>query len=270
MTAPSITLTEQMLRRRPVIGAPVAHGASDHLKRTIGTFQLTMFGVGATVGTGIFFVLSVAVPRPGPAVVVSFIDRRASPPVWRPSATPNWPRRCRFRVRRTPTPTQPSASSWPWAWPPVCCWSTACRSPRWQWAGAATSTNCWTTCSAVQIPHALTAAPWDSDPGLVNLPAIVLIVMCALLLIRGASESAAVNTVMVVIKLGVLAMFAIIAFTAFQADRFADSRRSASRASARRPARSSSPTSDWMPSRPQATRSRTRSARCPRRSSPHC
>ena len=36
MTAPSINLTEQMLRRRPVIGAPVAHGASDHLKRTIG------------------------------------------------------------------------------------------------------------------------------------------------------------------------------------------------------------------------------------------
>ena len=52
MTAPSISLSEQMLRRRPVIGAPVAHGASDHLKRSIGTFQLTMFGVGATVGTG--------------------------------------------------------------------------------------------------------------------------------------------------------------------------------------------------------------------------
>ncbi len=74
----------------------------------------------------------------------------------------------------------------------------------------------------VQLPHALSAAPWDADPGMVNLPAIVLVVMCALLLIRGASESAAVNTVMVVIKLGVLAMFAVIAFTAFDADRFAD------------------------------------------------
>ena len=73
MPAPSIGLTEQMLRRRPVIGAPVAHGASDHLKRSIGTFQLTMFGVGATVGTGIFFVLSAAVPEAGPAVIVSFI-----------------------------------------------------------------------------------------------------------------------------------------------------------------------------------------------------
>ena len=73
MTSPSISLTEQMLRRRPVIGAPVAHGASDHLKRSIGTFQLTMFGVGATVGTGIFFVLSTAVPEAGPGVIVSFL-----------------------------------------------------------------------------------------------------------------------------------------------------------------------------------------------------
>ena len=45
--------------------------------------------------------------------------------------------------------------------------------------------------------------------------------MCALLLVRGASESAAVNTVMVLIKLGVLAMFVVIAFTGFNADHFA-------------------------------------------------
>ena len=46
--------------------------------------------------------------------------------------------------------------------------------------------------------------------------------LCALLLIRGASESAAVNAVMVIIKLGVLVMFAVIAFTAFEADLFAN------------------------------------------------
>jgi basic amino acid/polyamine antiporter, APA family len=51
LPASSIGLREQMLRRRPVTGAPVAYGASDHLKRSINTFQLTMFGVGSTVGT---------------------------------------------------------------------------------------------------------------------------------------------------------------------------------------------------------------------------
>src|ERR1043165_3353876 len=73
MSAPANNLTSQMLRRRPVMGAPVAHGASDHLKRSIGTFQLTLFGVGATVGTGIFIVLQQAVPKAGPAVLVSFV-----------------------------------------------------------------------------------------------------------------------------------------------------------------------------------------------------
>src|SRR3954468_18481073 len=73
MTATSQSFSEQLLRRRPVAGAPIAHGASDHLKRSIGTFQLTLFGGGATVGTGIFFVLAAAVPEAGPAVLVSFV-----------------------------------------------------------------------------------------------------------------------------------------------------------------------------------------------------
>jgi amino acid transporter len=73
-----------------------------------------------------------------------------------------------------------------------------------------------------QLPHQLMAAPWGNDnPGWVNLPAMILIVMCALLLIRGASESATVNTIMVIIKLAVLAMFVAIAFTAFTTDHFA-------------------------------------------------
>ena len=73
-----------------------------------------------------------------------------------------------------------------------------------------------------QLPHVLSAAPWDSTPGIINLPAIVLVGMCALLLVRGASESARVNAIMVLIKLGVLAMFVVIAFTAFDTDHFED------------------------------------------------
>ena len=49
---------------------------------------------------------------------------------------------------------------------------------------------------------------------------MILILLCALLLIRGASESALVNTIMVLIKLGVLLLFVVIAFTAFNTDHF--------------------------------------------------
>ncbi len=221
MTAPSISLTEQMLRRRPVIGAPIAHGASDHLKRTIGTFQLTMFGVGATVGTGIFFVLSVAVPSAGPAVVISFVVAGIAAGL------------AAICYAELASAVPVSGSTYSYAYttlgefvamgvarvPPAGIRGVD-RRVAVGWSGYLN--KLLDNLFGIQIPHALTAAPWDSDPGWFNLPAIVLIVMCALLLIRGASESAAVNTIMVVIKLGVLALFAIIAFTAFQADRFAD------------------------------------------------
>ena len=74
MPTPAPTLRRQMLRRRPVSGARVAVGPSDdHLQRSLGTFLLTMFGVGETVGAGIFIVLSQSVPQAGPAVVISFL-----------------------------------------------------------------------------------------------------------------------------------------------------------------------------------------------------
>jgi amino acid transporter len=69
-------LTSQLFRRKPAIEMDAESGAEteqSELTRSIGLFQLTMFGVGATIGTGIFFVLSQAVPIAGPAVVFSFL-----------------------------------------------------------------------------------------------------------------------------------------------------------------------------------------------------
>lgn len=222
MTAPSsISLTEQMLRRRPVIGAPVAHGASDHLKRSIGAFQLTMFGVGATVGTGIFFVLSQAVPESGPGVIVSFIIAGVAAGL------------AAVCYAELASAVPVSGSTYSYAYTTlgefVAMGVAACLLLEYGVSIAAVAVG-WSgylnklldNLFGFQLPQAITAAPWDSDPGIVNLPAIALIVMCMFLLIRGASESAAVNTVMVIIKLGVLGMFAVIAFTAFNADRFAD------------------------------------------------
>jgi APA family basic amino acid/polyamine antiporter len=49
----------------------------------------------------------------------------------------------------------------------------------------------------------------------VNLPAVVLVAMCCLLLLRGAKESARANAIMVLIKLVVLTMFVVIAAFGF-------------------------------------------------------
>lgn len=219
MTSPSLSLSRQLLRRRPIAGAPVAHGASDHLERSIGTFQLTMFGVGATVGTGIFFVLSAAVPTAGPAVLISFVIAAIAAGL---SAL------C-YAEMASSVPV--SGSTYSYAYTTlgefVAMGVAACLLLEYGVSISAVAVG-WSgyvnklldNIFGVQLPQALTAAPWDDPAGTINLPAVVLIFMCAVLLIRGASESAAVNTVMVIIKLGVLSMFVIIALTAFNADHF--------------------------------------------------
>ena len=75
------------------------------------------------------------------------------------------------------------------------------------------STNFSTNVFGVQLPSALSNAP--EEGGICNVPAIILIVMCALLLIRGVSESAKTNAIMVAIKLVVLVMFIVIGFQGF-------------------------------------------------------
>ena len=221
MTAPPITMLEQMLRRRPLINAPVAHGASHNLKRSIGTFQLAMFGIGSTVGTGIFFVLSEAVPQAGPGVIMSFIIAGIAAGL------------AAICYAELASAVPVSGSTYSYAYTTlgevVAMGVAACLLLEYVVSTAAVSVG-WSqyvnklleNFTGHSLPQALSAAPWDTSPGIINLPAVVLVVLCALLLIRGASESAAVNTVMVIIKLGVLVMFAVIAFTAFNADRFAN------------------------------------------------
>ncbi|MCP9275362.1 amino acid permease [Mycolicibacterium arenosum] len=221
MSAPTIPIREQFLRRRPIVGAAVAHGASEGLKRTIGTFQLTMFGVGATVGTGIFFVLSDAVPEAGPATVLSFVIAGIAAGL------------AAICYAEMASAVPVSGSTYSYAYTTlgefVAMGVAACLLLEYGVSTAAVAVG-WSSylnvlldnVFGVQLPQALIAAPWDATPGVVNLPAMVLVALCALLLIRGASESAAVNTVMVIIKLGVLAMFIAVAITAFNADNFAN------------------------------------------------
>jgi basic amino acid/polyamine antiporter, APA family len=70
------------------------------------------------------------------------------------------------------------------------------------------------------IPDSLSNAP--EEDGVFNLPAVILIVLCTLLLIRGASESAKVNAVMVLIKVGVLVLFIAVGLQGWDSDNLSD------------------------------------------------
>jgi amino acid transporter len=221
MPTPALSLRRQMLRRRPVSGAPVANGASYQLERSLGTFLLTMFGVGETVGAAIFIVLSQSVPQAGPAVVISFIIAGIAAGL---AAV------C-YAEMASAVPVSGSAYSY--------CYATlgelaamgvaACLLLEYGVSTAAVAVG-WSqylnklldNVFGFRLPQVISEGPWDDVPGVINLPAIVLVAMCAVLLIRGAHQSAKANAVMVLIKLSVLVVFAAIAFTAFKADRFSD------------------------------------------------
>jgi len=70
------------------------------------------------------------------------------------------------------------------------------------------------TTFGVVLPEALVRPPGDG--GLFNVPAVAVVLLATVLLVRGARESAMVNTVLVVLKVAVLLLFVLVAFTAFE------------------------------------------------------
>jgi basic amino acid/polyamine antiporter, APA family len=214
----------QLFRTKPVTGA--GELLPGELRRSLNLFALTMMGVGATVGTGIFFVLAEAVPKAGPAVILAFLIAALTA-----GLTALCYAELSFRI--------PAAgSSYSYAYATVgeflAYVVAACLLLEYGLAGSATSigwsaylNNFLQNAFGWQIPEALRSPMLVAGEhgaevhwGQFNLPPIVLVVMCGFLLLRGAQESATANAVMVVIKLVILAFFAAIAFSGFDSANF--------------------------------------------------
>ena len=67
-----------------------------------------------------------------------------------------------------------------------------------------------------RMPNAI-ANPPGIDGGVFNLPAVVLILLACLLMMKGTKETARVNAIMVATKIAILIMFIAIGLTAFHA-----------------------------------------------------
>jgi APA family basic amino acid/polyamine antiporter len=210
------SIVQHALRRKPVsvIAAETgSDGGDGQLKRSIGLFGLVAIGVGSTIGTGIFFILREAVPPAGPAVIVSFLLA---------AVVAGLTAMCYAELAGA---VPVAGSSYSYAYTTLgeaaAVVVGACLLLEWGVAGAATAVG-WSeyinqflgNVFGHQLPVALSGAP--SEGGVCNVPAILLVFMCAALLIRGVSESAKVNTIMVAIKLLVLTAFVIIGAQGFQ------------------------------------------------------
>ncbi|WP_257998178.1 amino acid permease [Zhihengliuella halotolerans] len=220
---PREPLARQLARRKPIEQMVAGAGTdgtanSGKLKRSLGVWQLTMISVGATLGTGIFVVLGSSVPMAGPAVWISFLIAGVAALLSAVS----------YAEMAGAVPVSGSSYSYTYAtmgeglaW--VCGWCLVLEygvSVAAVAVGSAEYVNETLNIFGLSLPAALSAPPGGAEGSMINLPAVVLVLLAMLLLIRGVSEAAWVNTIMVVIKIGVLLLFIGIAFSAFQASHY--------------------------------------------------
>jgi APA family basic amino acid/polyamine antiporter len=224
----NLTLGQKLTRTKPTDRSTGREhvATAGGLGRTIGVFPLTMIGVGATIGTGIFFTMVEAVPKAGPSVILSFLMAAITA-----GLTALCYAELAFRI--------PAAgSSYSFAYATVGEFAAFimafCLLLEYGLAGSATAigwsdylNNFLTNALGWQIPEALRSPMVVSGPngveihaGHINLPPVLLVLLCGALLIRGARESATTNAVMVVIKLAILIFFVVIAFSGFDINNF--------------------------------------------------
>lgn len=176
------------------------------LKRHLGPVNLVLLGIGAIIGAGLFSLTGkVAAEHAGPAVTISFLISAVG---------------CAFAGLcyaefASMIPIAGSAYTYSyatmgrvWAW--IIGWDLVLEYA----VGAATVAIAWSQYLnkfminfGVHLPHQLMNGPFDEVPGFVNLPAILIVAVLSLLLVKGTQESALVNGVVVALKLIVVLLF---------------------------------------------------------------
>ena len=186
------------------------------LKRSLGAFQLTLLGIGAVIGTGIFVLTATAAQKAGPGMMVSFIIAGA---VCAVAAL------C-YSELASMVPVAGSAYTYSYAvmgeimawmvgWALILEYALGASAVAVGWSGFISGLL---DSVGVHIPHALKVGPpiqWGflqggEIGGVFNLPAVLVVTFVTTLLVIGTKESATFNAVLVVIKITALTLFLII------------------------------------------------------------
>lgn len=174
------------------------------LKKTLGPLGLITLGIGAIIGAGLFSITGMAAAnQAGPAITISFIVAAVG---------------CAFAGLcyaefASMIPVAGSAYTYSYAtmgefiaW--IIGWDLVLEYA----VGAATVSISWSRYLAkfleyfgLHLNPAVAAGPWDG--GIINLPAVFIVVLMSLLLIKGTSESAKVNAVIVFLKVAIVLVF---------------------------------------------------------------
>ena len=195
------------------------------MRRTLGAFQLTMLGIGAVIGTGIFVLTSAGAQKAGPGLMLAFAiagaicivaalcyaEIAAMIPVAGSAYTYTYA-------------SMGELLAWTVGWALVLEYAVAASAVCVGWSGYFTGTFLNQTLG-VQLPAFLASAPLalgGSPGGFINLPAVVIAGLITWLLMVGTTESARVNAVLVAIKVTALTVFIILTLPSdqFSAERF--------------------------------------------------
>ncbi|WP_292052516.1 MULTISPECIES: amino acid permease [unclassified Brevundimonas] len=186
--------------------------ASPTLARSLSWPHLIAMGVGAIVGTGILTLIGIGADKAGPAVLVSFLIAGF---VCACGAL------CYAEMASTITASGSAYTythvvlgrmlAWMVGWSLILEYSLVVSAVAVSWSGyAAPLLHDW-----LGMPEILMRGPHAG--GAANLPALLIIVLIAGVLLIGTGKSAAINMLLVAIKLSALAMFVWFALPHFNA-----------------------------------------------------
>ena len=177
------------------------------LKKTLGAGSLIALGIGAIIGAGLFSITGgAAAANAGPAITLSFVVAGLG---------------CAFAGLcyaefASMIPIAGSAYTYSYAtmgefmaW--IIGWDLVLEYA----VGAATVSISWSRYFKkflegfdIHLSENFMAGPWDG--GIINLPAVVIVILMSLLLVRGTQESARFNAIIVTLKVAVVLIFIIL------------------------------------------------------------
>lgn len=191
------------------------------LKRSLGPANLVALGIGAIVGAGIFSLTGiVAAENAGPAVILSFILAAVA---------------CAFCALcyaefASMIPVAGSAYTYTYAtlgefmawiigWDLVLEYALASATVAVSWSSYATKLL---SQLHLNLPPELTSSPFDPvklqdgstlSGGIVNLPAMIIVSLLSLVLVKGTKESATMNNLLVILKISVIILFIVLGWS---------------------------------------------------------
>jgi APA family basic amino acid/polyamine antiporter len=199
------------------LDAILATAEKKSLHRSLGAFQLTMLGIGAIIGTGIFVLTAEAAQKAGPGMILAFIiagfvcavaalcyaEMAAMVPVSGSAYTYSYA-------------VMGELVAWMVGWALILEYAVAAGAVSVGWSGYAVGLI--ENAFALDIPNTFVRGPLDG--GLINVPAAAIALLVTALLVVGTRESATVNAFLVVVKVAALTAFVVLAVPVMNMENF--------------------------------------------------